>query len=94
MAISARLARKTQLALLRYCKAHGVTKTEALERSIALLIRHDGEGAPHHPAFSSFERLREQLCAPNTDARAHTAHDRKLGTSETLKRHLDEKYSA
>jgi hypothetical protein len=51
MAISARLSSKIQLALARYCKAHGLTKTEALERGIQLLLRYEGERAipPGHP---------------------------------------------
>jgi hypothetical protein len=37
MAVSARLRSKTPLALTRYCKAHGLTKTQALERGAAQL---------------------------------------------------------
>lgn len=86
MAVSARLGTKTQLALARYCKAHGLTKTEALERGIALLLQHEGLRA-RHPAFTSFERLRDRLSrAPALD----NSHD-SIGT---LKRHLDEKYPA
>jgi len=84
MAVSARLGPKTQLALARYCKARGLTKTEALERGIALLLRHEGRRA-HHPAFTSFLRLREQLSQASTS-------NHKSGSNETLKRHLDEKY--
>jgi len=82
MAVSARLGPKTQLALARYCKAHGLTKTEALERGIALLLKHEGLPA-RHPAYTSFERLRAQL--------AESA-DRKHTSTDDLKRHLDEKY--
>jgi hypothetical protein len=81
MAISARLSSKTQLALIRYCKAHGLTKTEALERGIQLLLRSEGEGA-HHPAWTSFQRLRIQRSKDE------------LESVDTLKRHLDEKYPA
>jgi hypothetical protein len=83
MAVSARLGPKTQLELARYCKAHGLTKTEALERGIALLLRYEGSRA-HHPAFTSFVRLREQL----SQATANPKPD----SIDTLKRRLDEKY--
>jgi len=81
MAISARLSPKTQLALARYCKAHGLTKTEALERGIHLLLRSEGEGA-HHPAWTSFERLQIQRSKEQVES------------VDTLKRRLDEKYPA
>jgi hypothetical protein len=55
VAISARLAAKTQLALARYCKARGITKTEALERGIKLLMQE--EGMPHHSAYTAWLRL-------------------------------------
>lgn len=81
MAISARLNSKTQLALMRYCRAHGLTKTQALERGIELLLRSEGERA-RHPAWTSFERLQLQRSKEPFDS------------VDTLKRHLDEKYSA
>lgn len=62
MAVSPRLSPKTQRALARYCKMHGITKIQALKRGIALLLRHEGERA-HHPAFIAFERLRARLSA-------------------------------
>jgi hypothetical protein len=77
---------KTSLALTRYCKAHGLTKTQALERSIALLLKHEGQRA-HHPAFTSFERLSEQLSKP-------VPKPSEGATTDALKRHLDEKYPA
>jgi hypothetical protein len=80
MAISARLSSKTQLALSRYCKTHGLTKTEALERGIQLLLRYEGEGA-HHPAWISFQQL--PIARPSKG---------QLESMDTLKRHLDEKY--
>jgi hypothetical protein len=81
MAISARLNSKIQLALARYCKAHGLTKTEALERGIQLLLRYEGKRA-RHPAWTSFERLRIQRSKDQ------------LESVDTLKRHLDEKHPA
>jgi hypothetical protein len=87
MSVSARLTAKSKLALARYCKTHGVTKTEALERGIALLLRHEGERA-RHPAYASFERLALQLPTA-VDEPQHR------GTSSApLKRHLDAKYPA
>ena len=85
MAISARLNSKTQLALSRYCKAHGLTKTQALERGIGLLLHHEGEGA-HHPAFLAYQRLREQRF-PSTGAR------RSQESTQAIKRYLDAKHS-
>jgi len=84
MAVSARLRTKTQLALARYCKAHGLTKTQALERGIALLIQHEGAKA-QHPAYAAFERLRGRLDATSTTKQQPEPVD-------TLRRHLDEKY--
>lgn len=85
MAISARLAPKTQLALQRYCRTHGVTKTEALERGIALLLRSEEQRAKH-PALIAFERLREQKSSV-------TARRPSQESTAAIKRHLDAKYS-
>jgi hypothetical protein len=80
------LVPKTLLALTRYCKAHGLTRTQAVERGIALLLKHEGPQS-QHPAFTSFQRLSGRLAeqdpAPSEDA-----------TPDALKRHLDEKYPA
>jgi hypothetical protein len=56
MAVSARLSSKTQLALARYCKSRGITKTQALERGLALLLQQDGTSV-HHPALEAYQRL-------------------------------------
>ena len=85
MTVSARLGSKTRLALARYCKVHGLTKTEALERGIALLLRHEGSRT-RHPAYASFERLRNRL------SRTPVLEVHKYDSIDTLKRHLDEKY--
>ena len=85
MSISARLAPKTLHALTRYCKSHGLTKTQAIERGIALLLREPRNDK--HAAFVSFERLRENL--PQEEAHRHEQR-----SSNPLKRHLDEKYPA
>ncbi len=74
-----------QLALARYCKVHGLTKTQALERGIELLLRHEGARA-RHASFESFEQLQRRLRA-GPDEREHE-------TVESLKRRLDEKYPA
>jgi hypothetical protein len=85
MSISARLTPKTLLALARYCKAHRLTKTAALERGIALLLRHEAEGT-HHPAFLAYQRVRNQNLP--------TAPQRKSQEStRAIKRYLDEKHS-
>jgi hypothetical protein len=83
MGISARLPAKTLRALERYCKAHGLTKTEALGRGIALLLREERASA-HHPAFEAFERLRPQLTVGRVSAPPESVRD--------LKCRLDEKY--
>lgn len=83
MAISARLSHKVQLALIRYCKAHGLTKTEALERGIDLLVASEG-GRAGHPAFAAYERLRPRLAA--------AAPKDALESIDSIKRSLDEKY--
>jgi hypothetical protein len=84
MAVSVRLVPKTQLALARYCKANGLTKTEALERGIALLLKHEGKRA-QHPAFAAFQRLNQSSSRP-------APQESKDRTTDALKRHLDEKY--
>jgi hypothetical protein len=83
MSISARLPAKTLRALERYCKAHGLTKTEALDRGIALLLEEERGGA-HHPAFDAFERLRPHLTEGGVSEPIDSVRD--------LKRRLDEKY--
>lgn len=84
MTVSARLSPKVQLALTRYCKAHGLTKTQAIERGIAMLLSSEGQG-DKHPAFAAYERLRPQLVA-TADSQGT------LESVESLKRRLDEKY--
>jgi hypothetical protein len=83
MTISARLPMKTLRALERYCRAHGLTKTEALDRGIALLLKEE-RGSTHHPAFDAFERLRPLLAEGRVSAPLESVRD--------LKRRLDEKY--
>jgi hypothetical protein len=85
VSVSARLSSKTQLALARYCKAHGLTKTQALERGIHLLLRHEGEGA-HHPAFLAYQRVRDQKF-PSAAGRESQE------STESIKRYLDAKHS-
>jgi hypothetical protein len=58
-----------------------LTKTEALERGIRLLLCLEGKQA-HHPAWTSFERLR---IGKSKEPRESVS---------TLKRYLDEKYPA
>jgi hypothetical protein len=85
MSVSARLNPKTRTALTRYCKNLGVTKTQAIERGIHLLLR-DSQDAKHS-AYLAFERLRERL------PRGTVTRDERSG-SAALKRHLDAKYPA
>ena len=86
MTVSARLSREMQLALTRYCRAHGLTKTQAIERGLAMLRSSEGQ-RDRHPAFAVYKRLRPQLGA-TADSRSS------LESIESLKRHLDEKYPA
>jgi hypothetical protein len=81
MTVSARLSSKTQVALARYCKAHGLTKTEALERGIRLLLGSEGARS-RHPAWTAFERLPIQRSKEQPES------------VDALKRCLDEKYPA
>ena len=73
-----------QLALMRYCKTHGLTKTEALARGVDLLLASERDPRGH-PAFGAFERLRARL--PKTVASKSV-----LGSVDSIKRRLDEKY--
>jgi hypothetical protein len=56
MAISARLSNKTVTELDRFCRANNITKTEAIERGIAVLLEQSKEQA--HPAFAAFQQLK------------------------------------
>ena len=55
MATSARLDRKTTVALERFCKANRITKTEAIERGISVLLAQVKEET--HPAFAVYQQL-------------------------------------
>ncbi len=55
MAVSARLKRETEARLTRFCRAKGISKTEAIERGIELLIEQDRGQA--HPAYLAYRRL-------------------------------------
>jgi hypothetical protein len=56
MTISARLDRKTVAALERFCKANKITKTQAIERGITVLLEQSQEQA--HPAFLAYQQLK------------------------------------
>lgn len=55
MAVSARLKRETEAKLTRFCRARGISKTEAIERGVDLLIANDRGDA--HPAFLAYQQL-------------------------------------
>lgn len=55
MATSARLDRKTTAALERFCKVNRITKTEAIERGINVLLAQAQEEV--HPAFAIYQHL-------------------------------------
>ena len=56
MATSARLDRKTTAALERFCNANRITKTEAIERGINILLARAQEEV--HPAFAVYQQLK------------------------------------
>ncbi len=84
MAISARMNPRLQLALTRYCRAHGLSKTQALERGVSLLLSAEGEGEGH-PAYTAYRRIRPQL-GSEAEPRG------RLESIASMKRRLDEKY--
>ncbi len=55
MAVSARLKRSTSARLTRFCRASGISKTEAIERGLELLLEED-QG--HHPAYLAYLDLK------------------------------------
>lgn len=85
MAISARLNSKTQIALMRYCRRHGLSKTQAIERGIGLLLSEQGASA-YHPAFLAYRRLRVPLVEPAVSRRSQES-------SRAIKEYLDAKHS-
>lgn len=54
MALSARLSRRVEAALERFCRAKGITKTEAAERAILLL---EQDQSTHHAAYFAYRQL-------------------------------------
>ena len=67
MTISARLNRKTQSLLTRYCQTHGVTQTKAIERGIQLLaLQAFGPTAEHHIAWLAYLKIRKRLLPEST----------------------------
>jgi hypothetical protein len=58
------LRRKTEAALTRFCRARGITKTEAIERGLALLLDQDRRG--EHAAYVAYRQL---ALAPEPAAR-------------------------
>jgi hypothetical protein len=83
MSVSARLSVKTRAALDRYCKHRGVTKTQALEQGIQLLL--ESAADEHHASYLAFMRLRSKLPTNASDS---------AKSSMAMKRHLDAKYPA
>ena len=56
MTISARLDRKTVAALERFCRVNAITKTQAIERGITVLLAQAREQS--HPAFIAYQQLK------------------------------------
>lgn len=55
MTVSARLRRDLQARLTRFCGQRGISKTQAIERGLELLLEHDRPGA--HPAYLAYRKL-------------------------------------
>ena len=56
MAVSARLKREVHARLTRFCRARGISKTEAIERGLELLLEQDRGQA--HPAYLAYRQLK------------------------------------
>lgn len=84
MAISARMNPRLQLALVRYCKVHGLSKTQALERGVSLLLSSESQGEGH-PAYVVYQRMRPHLGS------GAVLRGRQESIA-SMKRRLDEKY--
>jgi hypothetical protein len=60
MAVSARLRRDVAAKLTRFCRTEGISKTEAIERGIELLVeRTDSECHPAYAAYLSLKLVPE-----------------------------------
>ena len=70
MSISARLSPELEKALTRFCKTNGITKTEAIEKGIGLLLEQDRER--EHPAFAAYRQLK---LVPEAAASAERSSD-------------------
>jgi hypothetical protein len=88
MTVSARLESKTKLALARYCKAQGLTKTQAIERGIHLLLKEENS-VEKHSAYLAYLRLEGRL-----EAQQETATDKAASSSRPMRDRLDAKYPA
>ena len=77
----------TQLAFERYCKAKGITKTQALERGIKLLLQE--EYLRHHSSYSAFLRMQDRLTAKKLNTERKNP-----SISRQQKAYLDAKYSS
>lgn len=75
MAVSARLKRSTSARLTRFCRARGISKTDAIERGLALLLEED---RGQHPAYLAYLGLklvpeRKPLSGTRSSAAIRTA---------------------
>ena len=62
MTVSARLCSSTKASLTRFCKDKGITKTEAIERGIEMLLSKDKTDL--HPAYAAYKQLKLVAEAP------------------------------
>jgi hypothetical protein len=56
MAVSARLKREVEVKLTRLCRQRGISKTQAIERGLELLMAQERESA--HPAYLAYQQLK------------------------------------
>jgi len=60
MAVSARLKRSTSARLTRFCRARGISKTDAIERGLALLLEEDRDQNAAYLAYLQLKLVPER----------------------------------
>lgn len=78
MAVSARLRRDLDVKLKRFCSVRGISKTDAIERGLELLVEQDRKQA--HPAYLAYLQLKR------VPERARPAGKRSSGAMRTAMR--------
>ncbi|MFN0299294.1 MAG: hypothetical protein ACKVQU_02955 [Burkholderiales bacterium] len=83
MTVSARLRREVEVKLTRLCRRRGISKTEAIERGLELLLEQDHEES--HPAYTAYRQLK-------LVAEPSTRHQKKR-SSDPMRDAIRAKYS-